>query len=758
MQPATAVFSVVATMVLAHGVPGVAHAQAEPASLEVRVVDESGSPVSGATVEATSQATGSSSTLRTDADGHALFTEIAPGTYSVVVSTPGRREAAEPVEVVAGQRSSLNIATRFAIAAEVTVTATRGEVDRFVVPGEVEVVDRQKLDELQARSLEEALRYVPGVEIEAPRRLLQTPSIRGMSDVRVLVLKDGARVSQLTTEHKGSLFLETQDIERIEVVKGPASALYGSGALGGVISIQTRDPGDMLQGADTLGAVLSSNYSSAYGEVMMSPRVFGGSVDGPQFMVGYTGRRNDGEISVAGGLDRIDSAEEDVDNFDGRLIIPVGSTGRLRASGSSYDVSGRSALNLTSAPVAVGEQTVRRTRQRTLSLSYQEAADVWWREDLQANAFTSVLDLDETLQATGRVDEIDFRSWGFGVRNANRVGSSQRLTYGIEYFQDRESSIRDGGFNVLFPNGSQRQTGVYFQDEISLANDRLLIVPALRWDRWDSTTETTGIETRTESRLSPKVGATYRVVDDFVVSANYGEGFRAPNFQELFIGGPHFAVPLGGGFFLRAFFEPNPELRPETSRTVDVGLRLRQGPLSARVGFFRSWVDAFIAFEVTEGFRPPTTVLLTFMTENVQAATLYGYEASARWTVSGNVSLWANHSTTRGEDDATGEPLPSLPPSRTSVGVEARAPRAGLGFGLNARVAATQTRVPDDVEPTDGYTLLDAYGSWTPSALPRLTVFLGVNNLADTAYQVPFFTTPGTGRDVRFGVTVNVGR
>lgn len=739
-------------------------AQTGEGRLSGTVVDLSGAPVVGAEVRVRSTQGGSTQgdlaqqTL-TDEQGRFAFEGLAAGEYRVVAADPRWVTAVATVDVSEPADEPLELRFRsLALTDEVTVSATHTAADVMRVPGEVSVIERDAFDKAQARSLDDVMRYVPGIEIGATRRLRQSPNIRGFDASRVLVTRDGARVSQFTSGHKGQLFLDVNDVERAEVVRGPASALYGSGALGGVLALTSPDAGDLLAPGQAIGASLSTSYSGAYDELMFSPRAYGATADGYGFVLGYSGRRTDGLVEVAGDVGQIDFAEEDVNDLDARFTAPVGSTGSLRLSYNEFRQDGRSSTSLDNVIVPVEEQVQRETRQQTLSATYDARGDDWWWQAVRVNGYYTGMDLDETRPSDGRQDTIEFRTWGFDVRNSVWAGDQQRFTYGVEAFRDEEDSLRDDEVNGLFPPGSQMHWGVYVQDEITLAGGRLVVVPGVRWDRWESSNDDPEVAERTSSRVNPKIGATLEVLPGFVLSSSYGEGFRAPNFQELYINGTHFRVPLGPGMTLLGLFTPNPELDPETSRNVDVGARFRRGGVSAGVAYYHAWADDFIETIVTEGFIPPGTVLLDFTARNVQEATLEGVEATFRWDLHPSWTLRANHYTPRGEDGTTGEPLGSIPPDKTVLGIEFREPRAGTVAGLNTRFVADYDRVPEGVTPQDSYTLLDLYTAWTPRALPDLTLRFNVDNLTDAAYRVPLLGIPGTGRDFRIGATVRFGR
>src|SRR3546814_4144610 len=144
----------------------------------------------------------------------------------------------------------------------VTVTATRTERWMLDGPASVSVVTRDEMERRQARSLDDLLRDMPGVELDGgPRITAVQPSIRGMGGERVLIRIDGAR-QNFESGHRGRVFLDPEVLERVDVLRGPASTLYGSGAIGGVIDFTTRDASHFLEPGETCGARVGTGYQS----------------------------------------------------------------------------------------------------------------------------------------------------------------------------------------------------------------------------------------------------------------------------------------------------------------------------------------------------------------------------------------------------------------------------------------------------------------------------------------------------------------
>jgi hemoglobin/transferrin/lactoferrin receptor protein len=724
----------------------------DPGELVVQAIAPDGLPLAGATIVVT-RAGAAVAEADTDAAGKWQQSMPAAGDYLVTVAAEGFVPYVRQLRLSAGQRHVVTARLQIAPLEErVTVAATLTERGEFEVPGEVSIIGRQELDLVQARSLDDVFRYVPGVEMtDTARRLGQTVNIRGFDEKRVLTLRDGARVAQYNSAHKGTGFFDAEDISSVEVVKGASSALYGSGAIGGVVSVTTRDPGDFLTPGSSIGAGLRTSYSSAYSDLMFTPRLFGQTRSGLGWLVSYTGRRNDGTVRLAGEPSELTRGEEDIDSFVARMTTPLSDRSALRLSVDHYGQRGASLTNLSVVEPGPATAVDRETGQTSVNARFNRTGGSWLDSDLSVTAYFNAMGIDETRVFDQRVDDIDYRTWGIDARNTARLGSTHTFTFGAEYVDDRQKARRNGDPNGFFPDGDRRQLGLFVQDEIELVEGRLLIVPGLRFDHFDSRADDPEIAAQTFDRLSPKLGATYQLTSAVTASASYGHGFRAPLFQELFPTGVHFAFPAGPYFFL-ALFEPNTELLPERSRNWDAGLRVAAGSVRARVAYWESRVEDFIDLLPVQTLPPTRGVIIQrWQSLNRQDALLRGGEASVDWQPHTDWLVRAGYSVARGTDRASGEALLQLPQDALVLGLDWSRSDAGTQVSWATRVYGDRNNVPTGVEPAAGYVLHDLHLRWSPRFLSQVSVFASVNNLADTEYEDPRFGTPGVGRDLRFG-------
>lgn len=640
----------------------------------------------------------------------------------------------------------------------ITVTATKTRRDPVETTGEVNIIHRDEIDRVQARSLDDVLRYQPGVEAgDGPRRLAELPSIRGLSGPRVLATMDGVRLNY-NAGHQGRLFLDVDALRQVEVVRGPNSALWGSGALGGVLAMSTVEPADFLAEGDRMGGQLKLGFQGVSDEWLTGAMLFGRLGADVEYLGSLTLRQAQ-DVKLGGGAGRLENSAEDLRNGLGKLIWRPARHSELRFSVQGFEEDGE-------VPAAPDGRTMpgtnplmdRRTAQTTYCLGY--AFD---NEDnpylrFSGFAYLTTLDIRRRRLLDDRPDATNYDTTGVDLRNSTdlRPSASHRhvLTYGFEYFQDRQRAEQDGRSYVFFPDADAQTVSLYVQDEISLG-ERLFIIPALRWDRFRN--ETAGQDDITDSHLSPKIGGLVKVADFLYLEANYAEGFRVPAFGELYISGSHTAG-------LIAEFLPNPELQPEKSRNVDVGLRLhREGVLSEhdrllfKLAWFRNQIDDFIDADIRVSFTPPTPGQVpappqtTIRYVNVQKALIQGIEAELRWVFMTGLDVWASYTDIEGDDvtaeDGAAVPLANIQPRKGVIGVSYTHLPWDFTVGGRVQMVDNQDRVPTGPEATPGYSVYDVFASWQPHAGPLqgLRVDVGIDNLTDKAYRRHLAAIPEAG-------------
>ncbi len=656
------------------------------------------------------------------------------------------------------------------VADEIVVTATKKNREPVNTPGEVTIVDLGSQDHVADTDLAEALRYVPALEFsDAPRSLGLRPNIRGLGTSRVLVTTDGAR-SGFQSGHKGQLFVEPAFLRRAEVVRGPSSALFGSGALGGALLLETIDTDDIVGPDSRFGfrqRLSHRNNADLFGR----SSVVGGRFDPSDdvtlgFVLGWAGRdSNDVELSTD---DDLPFSEVDQGNTLAKFEVRVTDEWRFELGVLGFDDDTRAPANLdqnTTDPTLLTDRT---TEQDTVTLSAQwTPRDEDW-VDLRFTVYETDLDILERRLDTGARNTIEYETEGFDVHNVSNVNVGEFdtiLTVGLEYFgEEQGSNIALGNTNGAFPSADSEHWAPYAQAEMEVVEDKVFVVPGVRFDDYEL--KSPGLPKSSEDELSTKLGVVYHLGEEldldegdyFALTANYSEGFRAPTFQELFIDGPHFAA---SPFFpFDGFFIANPTLMPETSETFEWGARAKFGDLRVHGAVHRTDAEDFITSDVTTSppaGPPPAAGRFELTNINSQDAELWGYELESEYVHSEFVRFWANLAHTRGEDSDTNEDL-NLPPRAAAAGVEFGGPDRGWTFGVRGRYASSQNRIPTGGTGSDRFKLLDVAWTVDPAAfgmdsLDGFTFTLGANNLASEEYT-PFLNgQPGPDRDVYFAIS-----
>ena len=657
---------------------------------------------------------------------------------------------------------------------EVVVVAARLPRAAQDVVGTIDVVSRENLRESLAVRMADVVRYVPGVSVMqgGTRFGDEGFTIRGLSGNRVLQLIDGIPVADQFGI--GDFSNATQDylvpdaISRVEILRGPASTLFGSDALGGVVAVMTRDPEEFLEGEPSRIAA-SATYSGADASRTINGSLAAGG--GRLAGVLHTSRLDGHELESAapGPEDAVERTRRSA-MVKASWALDDGQRLRLRADGFQDAVEsdlttvlgyGRRYVNTT---LLQGDDTRRRW---SVALGYDYERD---DRALRAGRLDLYFTRTDTEQLTHELRGIavppvaidrEFHyeqdSWGLVGDFEGRFeisGREHRLGWGLSLDQRRVEEYRDGlETNLLsgaqttillgeempvrdFPESTISELGVYGHDEIAIGNATL--IPGLRFDAYEMDAQAdavyradnpnTAVVDLDQSSWSPKLGLLFRLREPLTAFAQYAHGFRAAPYEDVNIG---FDIPR---FNYRAI--PNPDLRPESSDGLELGLRFNGTPLQWSASLFGALYDDFIESRVNLGPDPDTGTLI-FQSQNVAEARVYGAELKLtadldRWLAGLSVAASANW--TRGENEQTGAPLNSVDPVEAVIRV-AWAPRAAMRFALMTTLVGEQDRVDEsnlDLFEPDGYVALDALATLEP--LRNVRIDLGVFNLLDETY------------------------
>lgn len=581
------------------------------------------------------------------------------------------------------------------------VTASRSEHSLADAPASVSVITAEQIKARGAGNLLEALRGVPGLSLNG-RQVggRKTLSIRGAEDRHTLVLIDGRRISSTddTIGHSDYQYgwVAMEQIERIEVVRGPMSALYGSEAVGGVINIITRKGGQQWHGG-----------ASVRGELGEGP-----AGDGHQMSASASGPLGEWFDLALGVEDRRraptprpeNKATSDIEGQDRQ-------SGNLRL-GFTPSEGQRLQLDMLRS-----EETRRRHEQNTrlparpyyldtYDLQRRQDALTWqadWsllRSELRySEAEFEVNNKRSNNIAPTRPQRLEDRVWDGNLAFA--LGDSHSLTLGAER---REEFLENAG--LTGGSDSALHKALYVQDEIALADDWALTL-GTRLDH----------HAIFGSESSPRAYLVWRASPELTIKGGYGEAFRAPTLKQI---SPNYVGAEGPHTFLG-----NADIQPETSRSWEIGADWRDEQSAYTATLFRSEIKDLIYYNLLRRVGPRSI----YQYDNISEARIDGLEVALRRALGGGFSLassmtWLDARDRDSDDKLTGRPEFSATPSLAWQ-------QGAWGAELEWQYISQQTlkNAAGQLKRAPAYSLVNLSGSYRVDE--HLTLRAGLNNAGD---------------------------
>lgn len=664
---------------------------------------------------------------------------------------------------------------------EITRVATRTQRALWDTPEAISVVKSRDIDDKSASTLAEAVTGLPNVAISGgPRAGGESINIRGLSGTRVLLSVDGTR-QNYDGGHRSRLNIDPELLKTVEVLRGGASALYGSDALGGVIALTTKEAKDFLRKGESLYSQSRSGFESATGERKLG-QTFAFSLAGFDVLADQTFR--DTQDLRQGSGQRL--AFSALDSGAG-LYKASRSFGehQFGFSHQRFRQQGQTPSNPANDITDTNPLLDRVNDQRYSGFNYG------WGDRTRINVYRNQLNTVEDRVLLPRHDTLTFQTQGFSLQHSLPslpAWLDSKFTLGSEAFRDQSSATRDGLPRPQFPNAQRVARAVFLQNEM-LALPGLNVISGLRFDRFNF--DSSQGESRQAQRLSPKLGLNYGLNEFVALQANVGGAFRAPSLLESYAQGQHF---LGNEF------RPNATLRPERARNLEVGFRLRLpnlpfGSFETKFSAFDNRVKDFIetVVAVESQFPAPQCVAASppvgcvnrnadgslnpqsvpvfvggFTTSaNLTQARLRGLEWESQYQWAG-FNARASYSLTRGVNVDTGGALLNIPADQISVDVGYKLlPSLLPNVRLSGQLlhAFAQKRVPlvngqPVVPTTNAYTLGNVGLIWEPKALfgsraaKGLKLNLGLDNLSNRQYRRHLEAQAAAGRNARLSFSL----
>ncbi len=568
------------------------------------------------------------------------------------------------------------------------VTATMTEKKIEEAPGTIEVISEQEILEMNAETVAEALEEASNLLVVTAEGKQKAPRIRGMESIHSLVLIDGRR---LTSGFKGLVDLEhipVDMIARIEVVRGPASALYGSDALGGVINIITKRPPEQLSMGVT-GQYGQRTYSDQHDE------------RGRAFIGNSWGRFG---FLLAGGLQEKDDYDRDgVAPNDGDDISLRSLKGRF-----SFDINDAHGL-------LAGFENIYKN---DIGLRYMKQLDREWDHvDERTNYFLQyngnisplfklMLRANHSGQKnhttldppTSTVDEEEKSDLDQLEGRITGIIGKHLLTFGTEYRDtglEEGSGIEHGVENLSF----------YAQDEYQIL-DPLYLVFGVRFDD----------HSEFGAEWTPRTSLIYNLFDNLRLKASYGMGFRAPSISELFTT----SYRRQG----KSIYEPNQDLDPETSKSYEIGLEGEYKRFQGRIMAFKNEIEDLIDAVYYKSVGAGKKTEYYYRYQNISEASISGVEFEWNLDMSHGFLLSGNLAYLNTEDEDTGMELEGRPDFKGSVKLGYN--YLPLGIHTNIRVNYIGERYYASGDKDD-LTLMNYYFSKKLS--DNVKMFAGVDNI-----------------------------
>lgn len=616
---------------------------------------------------------------------------------------------------------------------KVTVTATRSEKKLQDAPVTASVISSDEIEDGLVKDIKDLVRYEPGVSVRrAAVRFTAAGAgtgrdgdagfnIRGLDGNRVLTLVDGVRIPDgyaFGAQNMGrGDYVDLDLLKSVEIVRGPASALYGSDGLGGSVSFFTKDPSDLLKNGQSFSLRGRVGYASA-DESTTESLLAAGKQGAWEGLIAYTRRDGEGQKTAgtnnAATIDRTTANPEDNSSNAvlARVVYNLSDNNRFRLTYDHLDtdtdwtVLSAIAKTPVAATGVIGLTAFDRVKRDRVSFDHrytggegliQSATTTLYYQNSTTRQFSA----EDRSTAADRTRDATFDNevWGAALElhsEADFGGVSNKFVWGGDASITRQEGIRGGTVppagevfpTRAFPTTDYTLAGAYVQDEIAVGP--VTFYPAVRFDYYKLEPKKDALYTanvpqgQSDSHVSPKIGVVWKATDLVTLFANAAAGFKAPSPSQVNNG---FSNPIQNYMSVS-----NPDLKPETSETLEVGVRLNRARWSASVTGFTGKYDDFIdQVQVRGTFSPTDPAVYQYI--NQAKAEISGAEAKVWVDLGAGFSLQGAASYARGNSENAGlkTPLASVDPAKFVAGLGYRDPGGKFGGEFSAVHANQQS-------------------------------------------------------------------
>lgn len=646
----------------------------------------------------------------------------------------------------------------------VHVTASRVEQELMDVPMSVSVVTQKDIEHSSAQTVGDLLKNVPGVRImNDGSQGMKRIQIRGEDAFRTVVMIDGQRISEHKSMSGAPILIDPAMIERIEVIKGPASVLYGSDAIGGAINIITKKNGDKpVEGEVSAGMNTSNSGKSIYGSVYgayegWEYRISAGMEDAenlhtPKGDIENTGfSARSAQAYLAYNFNENTKAGLTIDHYDLDF-----ETGLQDMAAAGYDDF------LVDVPEWKRTKTAVFYEQKNLTENFLRLrADAYWQKsDKTMHNRVWMTPMPIMNMKMDNYANNNLTQYGVSVQTDWQLGDAHYLIAGYEFMYDdleaetethtRTTMISETGpartykHGYSVNDGYQMTNAVYAAMESALTESFTLNYGA-RYTWVDSevkSREGTAMgasasdpgrpglsgqdkKDNSDSRVVFNLGGVWRGLEHTAIRATWAQGFRTPNLMERYI-----PTSMGGGNVIA-----NPDLDPETSDNFEIGVRFNPGRAVLDIAAFYSDADNYIeSFEVYEG---------TYQNKNVAGAKTHGVEIQASYRFENGIEPYVNGTWMRRkfEQDGYSTYDSGTPELYGRYGVRWTGRKAGLGLRADVYAVSQSDTMQYDFDDRNrtgyaGSTHFSIEGGIQFGPQDAYSLDFGLYNLTDKAYKL----------------------
>ncbi len=740
----------------------------------------------------------------TGSEGEFKIEDIPAGNYSVSFSYVGYKT--ESIRTNIGENKTVTKTIYLKQTAvqlgDVTVSSPKYVTMVKDVPMPMDVVNKDEILKEPSFTTSDLLKNKPGISLVRDGIWATTVSIRGLSRANIVTMVNGDRIETASDLAAAMSMIDLNDIERIEVIKGAASSLYGTGALGGVVNFITKSgtysdqlslSGSLMGGYNSVNEGNSNSLSLQASGSRWYAKVIGsltnaGNISTPNGKLANS-QYHDNSVSASAGI-KIFSNNELRFNYQKYSAKDVGIPGGAPLFPSQAEVSyPTEKRDLFSAEYSIKNIS---NNFKNLSLKYYNQ-----------NVYRDVKNIPHMVQSVPasngqpakQINVLSItpnaRHYTNGIQlQTNWVFAKKHiLVAGIDAWQRSLDSRREKNLliNVLKPDGSiaksinqtvgerplpiaeYRSVGVYAQDDYTVIENKLSVNIGGRFDQinvnnnavsnpvylivdgarntnppnqvlnWSS-------RNAKDVSWSGNLGILYKLVNNVDLSLNVARSFRSPSLEERYQ-----YIDLGSLIRLG-----NPDLKPEKGFFTDLGLRIWQNNFSFNGSVFLNNLTDLVV-EKPGTYEGRAAAIKT----NVGKAQLYGFDLSAEYNFYRNFTVYGSASYVRGKDTELNQDLPQIPPLNGRLGV--RTMVADLfNIDLSSVIFAEQNKIAEGEIATPGYATFNLYFSSVPVELnlASLRLVAGVENILNKEYRNHLSTNRGLvtaepGRNVFVKLKVN---